>query len=65
MGKVLLKPKEEGKDWDDCGYRANIAMLIYDDQTRGTEQRGEGCLDLNTAGGCQVMADRIIRLMFS
>jgi len=46
-------------------YRANIAMLIYDDQTKGA--RGEShdpptCL--STKEGCNDIAERILKLVF-
>ena len=46
-------------------YRANIAMLIYDDQTSGA--RGEShdpptCL--RTKEGCNDIAERILKLVF-
>ena len=47
-------------------YRANIAMLIYDDQMAGIESRStEPPTNLNTVDGCNSMAERIINLVFS
>jgi len=66
MGEILLKPKGKGQDWDDCGYRANIAMLLYDDQrTDNFDERREPPTHLGTVEGCNSMADRIIRLIFT
>ena len=46
-------------------YRANIAMLIYDDQTAGIESRStEPPTNLSTVDGCNSIADRIIDLVF-
>jgi len=48
------------------GYRANIAMLIYDDQMAGTEGLpADPPTDLSTVEGCNSMAERIIDLIFS
>ena len=47
-------------------YRANIAMLIYDDQQAGIEGRSHNPpTNLNTVEGCDSMAERIIDLVFS
>lgn len=65
MARELLNKTGKG---DDCGYRANITMLIYDDQTKNITHPDTEVplsLDLTTVGGCQVMADRIIQLIFS
>ena len=43
------------------GYRANIAMLIYDDQVAGAESRS----NLSTVEGCNSIAERLIDLIFS
>jgi len=50
-------------------YEANIAMLIYDDQTStsgrvtgGYEERSS--TDLNTIPGCNEIADRLLTLIF-
>ena len=40
-------------------YEANIAMLIYDDQTNRVG------VNLNTKEGCNNIADRILTLIFS
>lgn len=48
------------------GYRANIAMLIYDDQMAGIESRStDPPTNLSTVEGCNSMAERIIDLVFS
>ena len=47
------------------GYKANIAMLIYDDQMAGIESRStEPPTNLSTPEGCNSIADRIINLIF-
>ena len=47
------------------GYRANIAMLIYDDQMSGIESRStKPPTNLNTVEGCNSIADRLIDLIF-
>ena len=48
-------------------YRANIAMLIYDDQMAGTEEgsRFGPPTNLGTKDGCNFIAERIIDLVFS
>ena len=46
-------------------YRANIAMLIYDDQMAGVEGRSNSPpTNLATVGGCNSMAERLIDLIF-
>lgn len=55
------------------GYQANIAMLIFDDQ-RVDEQHNNALrslgieptpsADLTTPEGCNVIADRLIKLIF-
>jgi len=47
------------------GYRANIAMLIYDDQIAGIEPPYKSPTDLSAVDGCNSMAERIIDLIFS
>jgi len=47
------------------GYRANIAMLIYDDQM--TDKGGKSSkppTNLSTVEGCNSIAERIIDLVF-
>lgn len=48
-------------------YRANIAMLIHDDQMAGTEEgsRFGPPANLGTKEGCNFIAERIIDLIFS
>jgi len=47
------------------GYQANIAMLIYDDQTtEPNEFHQHQPEDLQTKEGCNVIADRLIKLIF-
>ena len=47
-------------------YRANIAMLIYDDQMAGAESRStKPPTNLSTVEGCGSIADRIIDLIFA
>jgi hypothetical protein len=54
--------KEEGLRQ---AYRANIAMLIYDDQMAGVESRGtEPPTNLSTVEGCNAIAERVIALIF-
>ncbi len=63
MAKELLDKTGKG---DDCGYRANIAMLIYDDQRNDDfNTHREPPTNLGTVEGCQSMANRIIQLIFS
>lgn len=47
-------------------YRANIAMLIYDDQMAGAESRSHNPpTNLRTKEGCNSIAERLIDLIFS
>ena len=47
------------------GYRANIAMLIYDDQMAGIESRStKPPTNLSTVDGCNSIAERLIDLIF-
>lgn len=56
-----------------CGYQANIAMLIFDDQhpDPGSPQsrielglEPKIPIDLTSVIGCNLMADRILSLIF-
>ncbi len=48
------------------GYRANIAMLIYDDQMAAAEGRSHfPPTNLATVDGCNSIAERLIDLIFS
>jgi len=47
-------------------YRANIAMLIYDDQRAGIEERSNTPpTHLGMKEGCNSIAERLIDLIFS
>ncbi len=46
-------------------YKANIAMLIYDDQCSGEEgYYDRPSTDLDTVPGCNEIADRLLTLIF-
>lgn len=46
-------------------YQANIAMLIYDDQLAGAESRStEPPTNLSTKEGCNLIADRLVKLIW-
>jgi hypothetical protein len=44
------------------GYKTNIAMCIYDAQD--TNNYSADLLDLKTMGGCNDMADRLLKIIF-
>ena len=46
------------------GYEANIAMLIYDDQYQDPMSPLHQAANLKTKEGCNIIADRIIDLVF-
>ena len=47
------------------GYQANIAMLIYDDQTSMKQGRSERPpYDLGKVEGCNAIADKMITMLF-
>jgi len=46
-------------------YRANIAMLIYDDQTRDQHKEVPAVsTNLSNVEGCNLIADKLIDLIF-
>lgn len=70
--KTIRKAMEADPLFRD-GYRANIAMLIYDDQKLGRQfgmagiegRSTEPPTNLRETEGCNSIADRIIDLVFS
>ena len=62
---VELAQRASKQDVKRESYRANMAMLIYNDQMAGAESRSnEPPTNLSTVEGCNLIADKLIDLIF-